>query len=338
LPFPPQSAAAAIRTFVVAAILAVGCSPDQNANARQAPPMQTEPQTYYYLELQMAAVQVTVTVNGMPEVQRRVPISASYQAPINENLVGTDNAVRVTVAPTVRGDGTPTPLAEMQVVGQIKRYAPGTKYATPEGGEVLASFSLQETLAAQRAERLRRFNAELEAVAPNQRATLALEQAGRTTPTLPLVMEASFDSDDVPSFAHRLRHSPVLADTARLRDYGVRLRDLLRRRAAAAFYHTAYAVKDRDYNMAYPAHREPDGSWFIEGELKESIFPNGPRLDFERDDIGMRAWCGGRVWELYVEDGTPFGRPFIQTKGLKDAVGTIAVYVAEVDGELQIIR
>lgn len=73
---------------------------------------------------------------------------------------------------------------------------------------------------------------------------------------------------------NRFVEGPVIEDTTRLINYGVRLRNLLRDRSGSAFCHNHYGVKDSNYNISYPWGCKEGRSWFIDGELKEEIVPN----------------------------------------------------------------
>jgi len=300
--------------------------------------MSSQEKIYYYLEISVKSSRVQAYVNNMPVYRKSIPVTASFQSPINDLLVGEDNRVVIKAQPVVQQDGTVTQLDDMHVAGTVKRYGPDDRYSTPEGGEVIETFNLQQTLEKRRQALEEEFAAKIEKAKPSKKAELMEQQAKLTTPTPPFTMEVVFSSTDVPSFANRFIDGSVVEDSSRLIDYGVHLRDLLREKRAEDFYHGEYSVKDQDYNRAYPWDKMESGDWFIQGELREAVFPNGPMLDFDREDIGIRKWCEGRVWELYVEDGSPFGRPFIKTKGLQGDVLIIEIFVAEIDGQLTIIR
>jgi hypothetical protein len=64
-----------------------------------------------------------------------------------------------------------------------------------------------------------------------------------------------------------------------------------------------------------------------EAILKERVIGDFD-LGFKRSDIDLRAWSGGRVWE--IKRG---GKPLFEAEwAIRD------VYVAEIEGELRVVR
>ena len=145
-------------------------------------------------------------------------------------------------------------------------------------------------------------------------------------------------SDGGPSFDAVFREAPVLggtaADSARLRDYAVHLRDLVAAGDGAALYDEfAPALRDNatlsgrppvppDSARARWAQRSAsDGTGVVDSD-PAPLAPSG---------VGLRSWSGGRVWELYRPgaDGLLQGR---------DGGTYVEVFVGEVDGRLRVVR
>ena len=118
----------------------------------------------------------------------------------------------------------------------------------------------------------------------------------------PLVLTASFDSRQEAVYddrrrknAYLFREAPVLSDTARVRAFGSRLVGLLR---------------ERDLDAARELFRPPYPGGAVRSEeearglddLLIAVAAHGD-LDLEPGEIGVRPWAGGRVWEVYRNDG-----------------------------------
>ena len=175
----------------------------------------------------------------------------------------------------------------------------------------------------------------------------ALDSARAWAAAHPVAVEVSFvrpggpsPTDRAPSFDRVLRDAPVIAGTAadssRLRAYGARLLALASGRAAgdgAAYYdEMAPAVTDGALLAGRPAippdsMRSRWAAWAVSGELNDEA----GYVPFEASEVRLRSWAGGRVWELYVEEGRGLLRS-------ASGSGYRSVYVGEVDGRLRVVR
>ena len=159
----------------------------------------------------------------------------------------------------------------------------------------------------------------------------------------PVRVETSFArpggaADGAPSFDAVFRDAPAIAgtpaDSARLRAYAVRLRDLTAARDGAALYdELAPSVADRLELAGRPVPPLDSLRAGWEGEAAAEAFPfSGDLTPFEAGDVQLRSWVGGRVWELY-RDGAD---------GLLQRAGRgtfMSVYVGEgPGGELRVVR
>ena len=166
---------------------------------------------------------------------------------------------------------------------------------------------------------------------PALRAAWAWAQAN------PVRVETSFvraggagrPSGGAPSFDAVLRDAPVIggtpADSARLRAYAVRLRDLTAARDTAALVVEFAPSVDARYRQSGAA----DSAAFYERN-RQALVLDDP-APFGAEDVGLRSWSGGRVWELT----RPGARPLLSGPG-----GAVrAVYVGEgPDGALRVVR
>ena len=140
-------------------------------------------------------------------------------------------------------------------------------------------------------------------------------------------------SDGQPSFDEVFREAPVIggtpADSARLRDYAVRLREFMVVRDTAAAWDAFSFALMREYEAGGGARGVGMDSVAYASEAREYLVME--ELDpFEAEDVELRSWSGGRVWELY-RDGA---------RGLLQEGGGIfrPIFVGEgPGGELQVV-
>lgn len=121
-------------------------------------------------------------------------------------------------------------------------------------------------------------------------------------------------------------------DEKALLDYAEKLRDIIAKQDLAALW-AEYKPKVDDYTLAFPQEFPNPRNWFTDF-FKNDFFPGGPITNFKRDDIALRPWCDGRVWELYVKPA----QKFFVNQGLDGDINSVEVYVAMVDRQLRIIR
>ena len=169
-------------------------------------------------------------------------------------------------------------------------------------------------------------NPELVGVGP------ALDLARAWVRAHPAAAEGAFEygaPDGSPSFDAVFREAPVIRgtarDSARLRAYAVRLRDLAAARDTAALL-VEFAPDARDRFEAYGRGSVPRAEYdrrVREAVVLDSLAP------FEAADVELRSWAEGRVWELSRPGGEEL---------LWGASGFRRVYVGEVNGELRVVR
>jgi hypothetical protein len=148
----------------------------------------------------------------------------------------------------------------------------------------------------------------------------------------PMTVSTTFDNEAGPDFSRIFEEAPAIegtpADTARLKDYAMRLRDLMARRDTAALM--------REFRPTFTDHETgtPASDDRIRKIIGQNWFSRDWRLDFERRTVRVRRWSEGRVWELYRKAS---GDPLF-VSGTKQKTGLLDVYVAELDGELRVVR
>lgn len=254
---------------------------------------------FYHLEITAGGCALLVLLNGFPIFSQICDGVMIEAPPVNPYLVGLGNSLvlEASAAPGVTleaGD-----LRSVTLVVKMKAFAPGDVVA-PESGEVIAVYDL--------------------AAAPPESRT-----------GLPLTAALTFDTRG-PSFRGLLLEGPALPSEEAVRDYALRLRDLLRSQSLAELKFE-FAPKLRDYVAAY-AMGDVDAPGAFAAFLSSEFLPAGPVLDFDRSELLIRPWCGGRIAEV-----TLGGRELLATP--PDAEGaqyTLPVFVGQVDGQLRVVR
>ena len=292
---------------------------------------------FYYVELSSGGAAVNVILNDLSMYQTRY---GSFLAnPVNVRLVSEGNELKIVAGPTMNMDSTAlTTPSDAHLTGAVKLYEAGDLFGTQDG-ETLLTFDLQEEIERRRDSLKRSFQERLKSAKPSERKELLDRQEKLTRVAFPVEMTVTFDSPKTPSFRERLLEAPAITDTSRLLDYAIRLRQLMREEDTRGLFE-AFEIKNEDYNRAY--YENDAYEWWK--DVFEDMYPSELKTDFEREDVGLRSKLGGRVWELYVKNGEPdqpwhpTGRPFFETKGKDGYLQTISVHIAEVDGELKVIR
>lgn len=312
---------------------------EQSPSSAPAAQDTTEEGPYYYVELSTGGAAFFVAINETPFFQTTSAGGAFKASPVNDRLVGENNVLHVVAGPTTEPDSTDlTTPEEARLTGSVKLYQSEDLFGTQDG-KTITTFNLQDTIEARREQRRRDFRERIEKASPSERRELADRKEELTSVQFPVEMTVWFDSPETQSFAEHLTDAPVIEDTTALKDYAIKLRDLMRRQDSRGIYEEL-KVKTRDYNEAYYGS-EGFRSW---KETLENHYASGLRTEFEREDIGLRPLLGGRIWEIYVEDGKldqpwkPTGRRFFKTRGEDGTIWSMRVIVGKVDGKLCIVR
>jgi len=279
---------------------------------------------------------VTLTVNGFPIHQagggRRFQngiLSYSLQSA----LVSGQNIFRIEIDPTTlrHGDALwfPTVRLHGRVTGDYHGEQPIPGAAVTEAQIDSAYAEWKKRAEAAWAKFLRSEAAWLEAN-PDRgyeitwRSGGALDSMWAWSRDNPVVVSTTFENESGPDFSDIFLEAPVLTDTVRIRDYAMYLRDRMAARDTLALFE-AFRRYYADQYIYYGV----DGN--IEDDrqslLDIAVMPHAD-LDFRRSDIALRSWSEGRVWEV-----TRRGQSFFESE---DAIQD--VYIAEIDGELQVVR
>jgi hypothetical protein len=296
---------------------------------------------HYYVELSTGGAAFLVTLNDIPFFETTSAGGAAKSTPVNVDLVGEENEIHIVAGPTMKSDSTGLTTPEnARLTSAIKLYKVGDLTGTQAGTEI-TTFNLQDTIEARREEKLEAYLDRLEEASPEKKRELADREEELTSVEFPIEMTVRFDSPKTPSFAEHLTEAPVIEDTTALKDYAIKLRNLMRQKDTRGIYEELQ-VKNQDYNEAY---YDSDGYGWWKKQLEGRYYKSGLRTNFKREDIGLRPLLGGRLWEIYVENGepdrpwNPTGRDLFSTRGENgERPWAMRVIVGRVDGELCIVR
>jgi hypothetical protein len=294
-----------------------------------------------------------LTVNGFPVERELVNVTMGDQdigAQLNVALIGEGNTASVIVEPYLQRSGDQLVVGDVDLEAWVSRErTDGSNvplYELPGRGgkegiaevEVDSAYQQWKKRAVKRWERYLRWEKEWLKQYPDSSRTLtskgggALDSIEAWSDRNQLKVTTRFENESGPDFSPIFEEAPVITDTSRLKDYAVRLRNLLRSGNAEALY-----------REIRPSISEETG-WFKvtrEGtreaaltEIREEWAAHY-RTDFPRSKIRLRRWSGGRVWELYVIGPTGERRAFF-SKG--PSAAHLEVYVGEIDGKLRVVR
>lgn len=304
---------------------------------------------YYYLKLNVQDARVQTTVNGVGFHEGDGRTGLSFNSPMNDILIGKDNCVTVTVKPTMVPAGErpksgdladadsvrPSSVEDAEVSVRIKKITSGK--VTPEGGEMLAKKTLEEAVEKRREVLQKKFQERIKEASPSERKGLAEQEDELTSVELPVEIELTFDSEDVPSFRERFVEAPVIEDTSALKDFAMTLRKRAELRDYDGLYE-AFKYKFEEYDQAYPGEAEEDNREWFSDLLDEHYYSVGPLLDFEREDLKLKKWADGRIWEINVDRGGNVGDKFFLGKVGERGRWGMDIFVGKVSGELKVVR
>ena len=265
----------------------------------------------------------TLLGNGFPV--ERLPVYTRMRGRrlagrLTTTLIGEGNVAGIQVTPYLQAYGERLQVGPVELRAWVQRdegdvKLPGTEVSRAAVDTVVAAWR-------ERAE------AQWEALRAEGRG---LSSLGAWAAQHPIVIETPrFDNGVGPDFSGVFEEAPVMAgtaaDSARLRDYAMQLRDWMAAKDTLAIYHAyrrSFDVSGRDRASAIDIIAT---DWF-------SVDWN---TQFSRKAVGLRAWSGGRVWELYRRDDQR--KPALFLAGENRLVSWHEAYVAEIDGDLQVVR
>ncbi len=256
----------------------------------------------YNIEITARVLRFVCTLNGFPVVEEFQEGHFFQAPPVNHLLVSGENSLVVSFVPPLGVQEKTDDDAPMWEI-KVKKYA-ADEFSGSEGGEVIAVFTPKDLL--------------------------PLEQGGSSTGGVSGKLLFNADGHD---FQSPLLVGVVLEDEEAIRNYGRNLLSLVEKEEIDSLV-KAFAPKHKDFESAYfetPGVSKEEFSNY----LSSMFFPGEPATKIALEMIGVKPWCEGRVWEVFILPNSPL----LTTNGNDELPPlSIRVFVGEVDGELKVIR
>jgi len=305
-----------------------GESSPEAASKESVDTADTEKPSDYHFQLKYQDMWgvTTLTVNGFPVHQSgggHITDNPVLSIGLNTGLTGKGNRVSVRTEPMILG-GQEIQIGPVELRGKVTRDYDGNyevKGAKITEAEVDSAYEAWS-------ERARK----QWSVYRSRVEDGALDSMRAWASRNPLVVSTTFDNEAGPDFSRVFEEAPKLEDTPatrkRLKDYAMRLRDLMAEKdTSALFEEFRPSIIGR-----FKTHGFDSRSEFM-AKNREAVVLKDAILDFGRSDVALRSWAGGRVWELWrknSENSAFFERP--------SGYGMGELYVAKIDGELKVVR
>ena len=316
----------------VVVLMSLGAKSEESANVDVS-----EGHPHYYLHLQVSNANTLTTVNGL--WLDSIEGSGTHSSPINHRLIGSDNTVRVKVsepAPETKPGQNSNVSVPSDAKVKLSIKTPEGKAVSPETGDVVAQTTLEDVIEARRSKRKESFKHKIKNATESEKKDLRENRERHLDIEFPIELELSFDSTGVPAFDTLLSESPVIEKKAALKAYGMKLKTLLEKRKLDAFTNQMER-KFRDYSKAYRTDGTPNPRRGFRKMLENMYYPGDTFLDFNRDDLNLKRWCGGRIWEIEVDRDSSGNSSFLHSS--KDSsIYSMDIFVARIDGSLRIVR
>lgn len=330
-------------------LAATGCEPGKSQPASPASrEVHAEDKGDYELGVRLIdfAGNYTLLINGFPV--SRLPVMGrtagqTVGASVQTGLIGEGNTASVQVKPYLARSEDALKVGPIEFEAWVQRDTGDERLPDVEitAGQVDSAYAAWTRRAEEQWQGYLRWEEVWLEAHPDSAATLSWRRGGALDSLRvwaarhPLTVSATFDNETGPDFSALFEEAPVIEgtpqDTSRLIDYAMRLRDLFQRRDATAIYRTQQPKFAAIYFSEDQALSAIRGNWFSYDWW----------FDFERQDVELRKWSGGRVWELYRRDRKAMqtGKRALLLAGKGGRLATWhEVYVAEIGGELKVVR
>ncbi|WP_185113947.1 hypothetical protein [Fulvivirga imtechensis] len=139
----------------------------------------------------------------------------------------------------------------------------------------------------------------------------------------------TFDNEQF-DFSEVILRSPVINDTSQLIEYALKLKSWVKNHDIEKLLEHM-SPKVRDYALSYSVEEE-----IIRESLKQSFTGDMFNMEWEevsREDVIPVSYCEGRIWELT----TSKGHPLFYSEN-EEGHTSLPVYVAEINGEMRVVR
>lgn len=285
---------------------------------------------------------LTVTLNGFPVKESTGMIRyRKSEVDLNTALIGEGNQLTLRSEPLLLRDGEGIEVGDPGISGWVRRGKKKISGAKISSSEIDSSYQLWKKRVQKQWKRYREREKQWLEENPEAKEQITWKKGGALDSIRswvernPLTVTTTFDNEAGPDFSRIFEEAPVLEDTPatreRLRDYAIHLRDLLQAGGAEAIYEEfrPSVSKDLGWFKITRSGRRDSAIVHIRTDWTERW-----ETDFTRSEVELRRWSGGRVWELLVREEDGGLRPFFEG----DAATSLDVYVAEIGGELKVVR
>ena len=267
-----------------------------------------------------------VTINGFPARERWVKgraVNNAFDVFLQTGLVDGANEVEVRLRPRIRHQGSELSLSGIEFRVEV---FPSRRKEQPTA--VIEEVQVDSAYSQWKSQVRKKWMAYLEGQPPEE----AMDAVEAWMEKHPFTVSTRFDNEAGPDFSRVFEKAPRLEDTPstrkRLKDYAMRLRDLMAEKDTLGLFREARPLFT-DHGTGTPYEKDR-----ILKIIATNWFVQDWRLDFTRAEVGLRRWSGGRVWELYK--ASTGNELFVA--GEEKETGLLDIYVAELDGELRVVR
>jgi hypothetical protein len=282
--------------------------------------------------------QIIVLLNGFPVYRTGYGMKSDdlIDLPMNTALVGKGNTYSLRIEPWMHRNAENLRFGSVKTKAWVslneEQTVGGSKIQKPE---VDSAFAVWQKRAREQWKKYRVWEKQWLKKNPEAKEKITWKEGGALDSIRawvernPLTVTTTFDNEAGPDFSRIFEQAPRLPDRPatreRLKDYAMHLRDLVTRKDTLGLF--------EEFRLYYAQQYKITGYEGSVAEDKESLRDNvvmdDPELDFDREDVGLRRWSGGRVWELYREGADAF---FQSGNTVRE------IYVAEIDGDLKVVR
>jgi hypothetical protein len=331
--------------LLVSVLVVTGCQDESVSRSGKGSGERSENQTlrkefpkgHYWLNVKVDQFKGSYTLlcNGFPVKKMWVNVIETddeWAADMQTALIGEGNVASIRIRPFLDYSGKRLTVGTAQLEAWVEieetrqSYVPLHKIKRAEGEGLLRAEAVDSTYSAWKKQVQEQWKKLLEEKATPKEAFVQLKTWRWNHPME--VKTTPFKNRDGPDFSRVFEEAPKLKDTPatreRLRDYAMRLRDLM------AEKDTAGLVKEFRPEMRYSyqigAHDADSFEEYVSTYQKHYVLEGAEEeLNFSRTDVRLQPWVDGRVWQLRRKDA----------EGL---LRRIEVYVAELEGDLQVVR
>jgi hypothetical protein len=247
-----------------------------------------------------------------------------YGIDLNTALVGEGNTVDVRMIPYLEAFGSSLDVGTIEYTAEVQS---STSWET-HGGVPVEGAKITE---AEVDSVYERWSKRAQKKWDTYRSTVergALDSMRAWASRHPMTISTTFDNKRGPDFSRIFEEAPRLPDTPatreRLRNYAMHLRDLMAEKDTAALVEEFRPAIEYAYRQG---KREGESLQEFVAMYRKKLVLDGAEkeLDFSRSEVRLSQWSDGRVWQL-------------RRDGAEGLLRRIKVYVAELDGELKVVR